>query len=162
MPVLIRVCRTPASRDMLEAPSELFLRRGVPGFIPSGRTPENSLRGDDPEFLAGHVRRRITTVGVMTACIEPGSPCENGYVESFDVRFRDELLNRRLFTSLREAQILIGRLAPSLRHGRVSKRPRLPTAGTGNHRAAKPAVPARHQHDDWTNRSELVRRRNPR
>jgi transposase InsO family protein len=53
------------------------------------------------------VRDRITAVGAMTAYIEPGSPWENGYCESFNGRFRDELLEGEIFYSLREAQILI-------------------------------------------------------
>ncbi|OWV59910.1 hypothetical protein CDZ97_19025 [Mameliella alba] len=53
------------------------------------------------------VRDWIAAVGVKTAYIEPGSPWENGYCESFNARFRDELLNGELFYSLREAQILI-------------------------------------------------------
>ena len=96
--LLIRVRRKLASWDVLEALSELFLLRGVPGFIRSD---------NGPEFVAGSVRRWIMTVGAKTAYIEPGSPWENGYVESFNARFRDELLNREIFTSLREAQILI-------------------------------------------------------
>ena len=94
VPVLIRVRRKLASWDVLDAPSDLFLLRGVPGFIRSD---------NGPEFVAGHVRRWITT----TADIKPGSPWENSYVESFNARFRDELLDREIFTSLREAQILI-------------------------------------------------------
>ena len=63
----------------LEGLSELFLRPGVPGFIRSD---------SGPEFVAGHVWRWIATVGAKTAYIEPGSPWENGYVESFNARFR--------------------------------------------------------------------------
>ena len=60
-----------------------------------------------PEFIAEKVRTWIAAVGAKTAFIEPGSPWENGYVESFNARFRDELLNSEIFFSLREAQILI-------------------------------------------------------
>ncbi len=60
-----------------------------------------------PEFIARKVRDWIAAVGAKTAYIEPGSPWENGYCESFNSRFRDELLNGELFYSLREAQILI-------------------------------------------------------
>ncbi len=60
-----------------------------------------------PEFVAKDVRGWIEAVGARTAFIEPGSPWENGYVESFNARFRDELLNREVFYSLREAQIVI-------------------------------------------------------
>lgn len=60
-----------------------------------------------PEFIARVVRDWIAEVGAKTAYIEPGSPWENGYCESFNARFRDELLNGEVFYSLREAQILI-------------------------------------------------------
>jgi len=60
-----------------------------------------------PEFIAQKVRDWILAVGAKTAYIEPGSPWENEYCESFNARFRDELLNGELFYTLREAQILI-------------------------------------------------------
>ena len=60
-----------------------------------------------PEFIAEKVRGWIGAVGAKTAFIEPGSPWENGYCQSFNSRFRDELLNSEIFLSLREAQILI-------------------------------------------------------
>ena len=60
-----------------------------------------------PEFIAQAVRDWISAVGAKTAYIEPGSPWENGYCESFNARFRDEMLNGEVFYSLREAQILI-------------------------------------------------------
>jgi putative transposase len=59
------------------------------------------------EFVAKTVQEWITAVGAKTAYIEPGSPWENGYVESFNARLRDELLNGEIFYSLREAQIII-------------------------------------------------------
>ncbi len=60
-----------------------------------------------PEFVAQAVRDWIGAVGAKTAYIEPGSPWENGYCESCNGRFRDELLDGEIFYSLREAQILI-------------------------------------------------------
>lgn len=60
-----------------------------------------------PEFVATAVRDRIAAVGARTAYIEPGSTWENGYVESFNARLRNKLLNGKIFYSLREAQILI-------------------------------------------------------
>ena len=60
-----------------------------------------------PEFVAQAVQDWIKAVGAKTAYIEPGSPWENGYCESFNARFRDEFLNGEIFYSLREAQILI-------------------------------------------------------
>ena len=66
------------------------------------------IRSDNgPEFVAKAVQEWISAVGVKTAYIEPGSPWENGYVESFNARLRDELLNGESFYSLREAQIII-------------------------------------------------------
>ena len=58
-------------------------------------------------FLSTLVAAEDLRLGAKTAYIEPGSPWENGYVESFNARFRDELLNREIFYSLREAQIII-------------------------------------------------------
>ena len=60
-----------------------------------------------PEFIAKAVREWIAAVGAKTAFIEPGSPWENGYCESFNSKLRDELLNGELFFSLAEAQVLI-------------------------------------------------------
>lgn len=79
-------------------PTDLFILRGTPEFIRSD---------NGPEFVAQRVRDWIAAVGAKTAFIEPGSPWENGYCESFNARFRDELLNGEIFYSLREAQIII-------------------------------------------------------
>jgi putative transposase len=78
--------------------SDLFILRGVPGHIRSD---------NGPEFVAKAVQTWITAVGAKTAYIAPGSPWENGYVESFNARLRDELLNGEIFYSLREAKIVI-------------------------------------------------------
>jgi putative transposase len=94
----IRIRRKLNSIDVIDALSELFLTRGIPGFIRSD---------NGPEFVADAVRTWIAAVGAKTAYIEPGSPWENGYVESFNARLRDELLNGEIFYSLREAQIII-------------------------------------------------------
>ena len=67
----------------------------------------SSNNGNGPEFIAEAVRDWIKAVGAKTAYIEPGSPWENGYCESFNGRMRDELLNGEIFYSLREAQIII-------------------------------------------------------
>jgi len=94
----IRVRRKLNSVDVIDALSDLFIMRGVLAFIRSD---------NGPEFVAEAVRKWIGAVGAKTAFIEPGSPWENGYCESFNGRFRDELLNGELFYSLREAQIII-------------------------------------------------------
>lgn len=83
------------STDVIEALTDLFILHGPPAFVRS----ENG-----PEFVAKDVRAWIEAVGAKTAYIEPGSPWENGYVESFNARFRVELLNREIFHSLREAR----------------------------------------------------------
>ena len=94
----IRVKRRLNSTDVIDALTDLFILRGPPAFVRSD---------NGPEFVAKDVRAWIEAVGAKTAFIEPGSPWENGYVESFNARFRDELLNREIFYSLREAQIII-------------------------------------------------------
>jgi len=60
-----------------------------------------------PEFIATTLRKWIADVGTRTADIEPGSPWENGYCESFNSKLRDELLNTEIFYSLREAEVLV-------------------------------------------------------
>jgi putative transposase len=78
--------------------SDLFIMRGVPGHIRSD---------NGPEFIAKAVQAWITAVGAQTAYITPGSPWENGYIESYNARLRDEFLNGEIFYSLKEAKILI-------------------------------------------------------
>ena len=95
---MIRVKRKLNSTDVVDALTDLFILRGPPAFIRSD---------NGPEFVAQKVRDWIGAVGAKTAFIEPGSPWENGYCESFNARFRDELLNGEIFYTLREAQILI-------------------------------------------------------
>ena len=94
----IRVRRKLSSIDVIDVLTDLFILRGIPGYIRSD---------NGPEFLAEAVRRWITTVGATTAFVEPGSPRENGYIESFSARLRDELLNGKTFYTLKEAQVLI-------------------------------------------------------
>ncbi len=94
----IRVKRKLNSIDVIDVLTDLFILRGVPSFIRSD---------NGPEFVAEKVRTWIAAVGANTAFIEPGSPWENGYCESFNGRFRDELLNGEIFYTLREAQIVI-------------------------------------------------------
>ena len=94
----IRIKRKLNSIDVIDVLTDLFILRGVPGYIRSD---------NGPEFIAEAVRDWIAAVGAKTAYIQPGSPWENGYVESFNARLRDELLNGEIFYSLREAQIVI-------------------------------------------------------
>ena len=94
----IRIKRKLNSTDVIDALTDLFILRGVPAYIRSD---------NGPEFIAEAVRDWIAAVGAQTAYITPGSPWENGYVESFNARLRDELLNGAIFYSLKEAQIII-------------------------------------------------------
>jgi putative transposase len=94
----IRVARKLDSTDVIDTLADLFVARGVPGHI---RSDQGS------EFTATAVKGWIAAVGAETAYIERSSPWENGYVESFNGKLRDELLNAEVFNSLREAQILI-------------------------------------------------------
>ncbi len=94
----IRVKRKLNSTDVLETLADVMIVRGTPGY----------LRSDNgPEFIALTLRKWISDVGTQTAYIEPGSPWENGYCESFNSKLRDELLNLEVFSSLREAEVLI-------------------------------------------------------
>ncbi len=87
----IRVARKLKATDVINVLSDLFILRGVPSHIRSD---------NGPEFVAQDVQIWIRAVGAKTAYIEPGSPWENGYVESFNARLRDELLNGEIFYSL--------------------------------------------------------------
>jgi putative transposase len=77
---------------------ELFVMRGIPEHIRSD---------NGPEFTARAVRKWLNRLGVKTLFIESGSPWENGYIESFNGKMRDEFLSREIFTTLQEAKILI-------------------------------------------------------
>jgi putative transposase len=94
----IRVNRKLQSTDVIDTLADLFILRGIPGHIRSD---------NGPEFVAQAVQDWIRAVGAKTAYIAPGSPWENGYVESFNARLRDELLDGEIFYSLREAEIVI-------------------------------------------------------
>lgn len=96
--LMIRVRRKQGSIDVIDALIDLFILRGPPAFIRSD---------NGAEFTAQAVRHWIAAVGAKTAYIEPGSPWENGYIESFNARFRDELLNGEIFYTLKEAQTVI-------------------------------------------------------
>jgi putative transposase len=94
----IRVDRKLNSTDVIDILSDQFILRGIPGYIRSDH---------GPEFIARAVREWIAAVGARTAFIEPGSPWENGYCESFNSKLRDELLNGEIFYSLAEARTVI-------------------------------------------------------
>lgn len=105
----IDVARQFTSDDVLERLSWLFVTRGVPDHIRSD---------NGPEFTAKAVRQWLDQVGVKSLFIAPGSPWENGYVESFNGKLRDELLNGEIFYTLREAKILIERWRRHYNHVR--------------------------------------------
>jgi len=106
----IRVSRRLNATDVVDMLSDLFILRGILGHIRSD---------NGPEFIAKSVREWIAAVGARTAYIEPGSPWENGYCESFNSKLRDELLNGEIFYTHREAQVLI----ESWRHHYNTARP---------------------------------------
>ena len=86
------------SDDVLSCITELFVKHGPPEHIRSD---------NGSEFTARVVHQWLKRLGVQTLFIEPGSPWENGYNESFNGKFRDELLNGEIFYTLKEAQVLI-------------------------------------------------------
>jgi putative transposase len=93
----IRVGRRLRAPAVLDCLGELMVERGVPDHIRSD---------NGPEFTAKVVRRWLGRLGVKTLFIEPGSPWENGYVESFNGKLRDELLDREVFYTLTEVEVL--------------------------------------------------------
>ncbi|MCP4456306.1 MAG: transposase family protein, partial [Planctomycetes bacterium] len=94
----IEVARSLRADDVIFRLTELFVQYGQPAY----------LRSDiGPEFTAKAVRQWLRRLGVGTLFIEPGSPWENGYNESFNGKLRDELLNGEIFYTIKEAQVLI-------------------------------------------------------
>ena len=94
----ILVERRLTSEDIIDQLFNLFVLRGIPKHIRSD---------NGPEFTAKAIRKWLARIGVKALFIEPGSPWENGYIESFNGKLRDELLNREIFTTLTEAKVLI-------------------------------------------------------
>ena len=94
----IRVERRLNARIVLEVLADLFLTHGAPEHIRSD---------NGPEFIEKALRGWLSRLGVKTLFIEPGSPWENGYCESFNSKLRDELLAREIFYTMREAKTLI-------------------------------------------------------
>ncbi|MDQ7761970.1 IS3 family transposase, partial [Xanthomonas sontii] len=133
----IRVDRKLKAADVIDVLSDLFILRGVPAHIRSD---------NGPEFIAKSVQSWIAAVGARTAYITPGSPWENGYVESFNAQIRNELLNGEIFYTLKEAQIMIEgwrRHYNTVRpHGALGYRPPAPEVFV-TAIAARPAAPAK-------------------
>jgi putative transposase len=95
--LIVKVARRLTHKDVLQVLLDLFLEKGVP-----------DIRSDNgSEFIAQKVRRFLSRQDVKPLFIEPGSLWENGYIESFNGKMRDELLSREIFYSLKEAQVLI-------------------------------------------------------
>jgi putative transposase len=94
----ILVDRHITADDVIEVLSTLFITVGIPEHIRSD---------NGPELTAKALRQWLNDLGVNNLFIEPGSPWENGYIESFNGKLRDELLNREIFTKLWEAKVLI-------------------------------------------------------
>ena len=103
----IDVAKKLTSEDVLERLSDLFVCKGVPDHIRSD---------NGSEFTAKSVREWLARVGVKTLFIEPGSPWENGYIESFNGKLRDELLEREAFDTLLEANGAFRAVAAAHQH----------------------------------------------
>ena len=135
----IDVARRMTSEDVLERLTDRFIHRGVPDHIRSD---------NGAEFTANTVREWLAKVGVRTVFIEPGSPWENGYIESFNGKLRDEMLNGEIFYTLREAKVLIERWREHYNqvrpHSSLGYRPPAPEAilVAGNLRGSAPEPPA--------------------
>jgi putative transposase len=93
----IRVGRKITANEVIDTLADLFITRGLPQFIRSD---------NGPEFVADILRQWLKDLGVQTAFIEPGSPWENGYIESFNGKLRDELLNGEIFDTIIEAKVI--------------------------------------------------------
>jgi len=94
----IEVERSITAKDVIATLEYLFAIRGAPAYIRSD---------NGPEFIADAIKRWLSDSGVGTLYIEPGSPWENAYSESFNSRFKDEFLNGELFGNVREAKVLV-------------------------------------------------------
>jgi putative transposase len=92
------VARKIKTQEVIDQLFSLFVLRGIPEHIRSD---------NGPEFTARSIRKWLSRLEVKTLFIEPGSPWENGYIESFNGKLRDELLDREIFTTLEEAKVLI-------------------------------------------------------
>jgi transposase InsO family protein len=101
--------RSIRSADVIEVLRELCLIRGVPAHVRSD---------NGPEFIADRIRGWLSSLGSSSSFIEPGSPWQNAYVESFNSRLRDELLSGELFPSLAEAKYLLDRHRLDYNHRR--------------------------------------------
>lgn len=133
----LEVERSITAAGVVEVLTELFTIRGVPGHIRSD---------NGPEFVAAAIGRLARITGVESLYIAPGSPWENGYVESFHGRLRDELLNAELFADVREAKALAAGWKNEYNHRRPHSSlgyvpPAVFAAGLDRRGAARPRTP---------------------
>ena len=124
----IRAGRSIRSSEAIETLADLMTGKGVPEHIRSD---------NGPEFTARAVREWLANVGAGARYIEPGSPWENGYVESFNGRLRDELVNREVFHTLLEVQALTEQYRRTYNRTRPPQLPGLQASGSGNHLACR-------------------------
>jgi transposase InsO family protein len=96
----IRPRRRLNRQNVIEVLADAMIEHGIPEHIRSD---------NGPEFMAKHLRKWLLSSGAKTLYIEPGSPWENGYCESFNSKLRDEFLNGEIFYSLKELQVLAER-----------------------------------------------------
>jgi transposase InsO family protein len=127
----LEVRRSFKSREVIAVLEQLVLIRGVPAFIRSD---------NGSEFIAKQIRQWLADAKIQTLYIEPGSPWENPYIESFNGKLRDELLNAELFTSLAEAKCLASnwRLEYNHRRPHSSLKGLTPAAFAAASRGARP------------------------
>lgn len=96
--VATHVARSIKATDVIDVLAKVMIERG---------TPRNIRSDNGPEFIADAVTKWLASIGTDTLFVEPGAPWENGYIESFNSRLRDELLNGELFLGLAEARYLV-------------------------------------------------------
>ncbi len=137
----LRVARRLGSLQVIDTLADVMLVRGIPEHIRSD---------NGPEFIAKELRRWLGKVGTRTLYIEPGSPWENGYCESFNGKLRDEFLNGEIFYSLKEAQILTERW-------RVEYNTERPHSALGYRPPAPQAIlPKQQGHGDMENAPRFI------
>ena len=131
----IYAARRIRAQDVIELLADVMTTRGIP----------EHLRSDNgPEMVARSLRAWLERLGTKPLYIEPGSPWENGYCESFNGKLRDELLNGELFYTLREAQVLLeqwrNHYNRSRPHSALGYRPPAPEV---RHPATMPVTPSK-------------------
>ena len=137
--LVLEVNRTMTSDDVLDVLRDLLIIRGVPQYIRSD---------NGPEFIARAIREFLTSAGIETLYVEPGSPWQNGYAESFHSRLRSELLDAEVFETVAEAQGLSAAWKNEYNHRRPhsSLGYQTPAAFATGCAASAPAAPALQQH----------------